>query len=96
MPISHRNSDTRNCGATTVVEGQDFVFVDSKLWAVKGDPNSHGDGQLINSQSYVLINGIPVILVGDSAQPDDLCLPIGPPHCDPLASSGDSLVVVNE
>jgi hypothetical protein len=95
LAISHRNSDLRACGATTIVQNQNFVFIDSQLWAVKGDPDSHGDGGLINSQDYVFINGIPIILVGDQAQPDDLCMPIGPPHCDPFTTSGDSLVNVN-
>ena len=56
---------------------------------VKGDPDTHGDGQLINSQNYVKINGIPVILKGDNAQPDDEL------HQDPAAEGADSTVNVN-
>lgn len=92
--ICHRVGDARVCGASTVEAGNDFVTVDSQLWAVLGDPDSHGDGGLINSQNYVTINGLYVILVGDSANPDDLCIPIGAPHCDPVASQGDALITV--
>jgi len=99
MAIAHRNGDSRACGATTIVVGQNFVTIDGQLWSVNGDPNSHGDGQLINSQSYVTIGGIPVILVGDQAAPDDLSPDIldggVTPHDDPYASSGDSLVSVS-
>jgi hypothetical protein len=38
--ISHRKTDKRACGAGTVVVGQDFVFVNGKLWAVKNDPTT--------------------------------------------------------
>jgi uncharacterized Zn-binding protein involved in type VI secretion len=93
--ISHRNGDSRACGASTVVVGQDFVFVDTQLWAVLADPDSHGDGGLINSQNYVFINDKPVILVGDSANPDDLCPISQGLHCEPSATSGDSLITVN-
>ena len=95
MPISHRNGDSRVCGATTTVIGQNFVNIDGELWAVVGDTETHGDGQLENTQNYVKINGSYVILLGDPAQPDDLCIPLGAPHCDPVTSSGDSLVTVN-
>jgi hypothetical protein len=64
----------RVCGATTVVVGQSTVFVNSKLWAVLNDPNSHGDGQLINTGTTVFIEGKPVIVHSpDPAMPDDLC-----------------------
>jgi len=93
--ISHRDGDLRSCGATTTVIGQSFVKINGHLWAVLGDTETHGDGQLINSQSYVKINGIPVILVNDNASPDDLCPIDGGPHCDPIATQGSSLVMVN-
>lgn len=95
MAISHRNGDSRSCGATTTVVGQNFVKVDGQLWAVTGDPETHGDGQLINTQTYIKINGLYACLVGDSAAPDDLCPIDGGAHCDPIASSGDSLINVN-
>jgi len=95
MPISHLNGESRACGATTVVVGQNFVKVDGNLWAVAGDPDTDGEGALINSQSFVTINGIPVILQGDNAAADSLCIPVGGAHCDPYATGGDPLVTVN-
>jgi len=92
MGYSHRQTDTRVCGATTIVSGQDFVTIDGQLWAVDGDPNTDGGGGLIHSQSFVTIGGIPIILAGDSANPDDLC-PV-PPHCGPSAVGFDDLVEV--
>lgn len=88
MKKCHRQDDTRVCGATTVVVGQSSVTIAGKLWAVKDDVNSHGNGQLINSTgSSVTINGKPVIVHGpDNASADDLC-PI-PPHCEPKTASG--------
>ena len=89
MPAAHRHGDARVCGATTVVVGQSFCRVNGKLWAVEGDPNSHGDGQLIHSQAFVKIAGKLVILnTPDDAVADDLCIPIGPPHCEPVTAEG--------
>lgn len=95
MTICHRNGDSRDCGATTTVVGQSFVKVNGQLWAVEGDPNTHGDGQLIHTQSYIKINSILVIRVNDPASADDLCPVDGGAHCDPIASSGDSMITVN-
>lgn len=92
--ICHRNSDSRSCGASTVVSGQDFVSVNGQLWAVEGDGDSDGGGALIATQSYIMINGKLVILQGDPAGPDSLCIPVGGNHCSPTAVSGDSLVTV--
>lgn len=92
MAYSHRQTDARVCGATTIVSGQDFVTIDGQLWAVDGDPNTDGGGGLIPSQSFVTIDGKAIILAGDSAAPDSLC-PI-PPHCDPAAVGFDDLVEV--
>lgn len=92
MPAVHRQDDLRVCGATTIVVGQSTVFVENKLWAVEGDPNTHGNGQLIASGSTVRINNIPVIVVGDQASPDNLCETIGPPHCNPFATTGSGTV----
>ena len=94
MPSAHTQTDIRTCGGTTIVVGQSFVYVNGKLWAVEGDPDNHGHGELIASQSFVLISGIPAILDGDSAAPDDLCPVPGGPHCSPSAAAGDSLVQV--
>ena len=96
MTQVHRNGDLRVCGATTVVSGQNFVFVDDKLWAVEGDKNSDGDGGLIPSNiAAIYINGKRVIGKGDHANPDLLCKKKGPPHCDPYASTGDSNVTAS-
>lgn len=93
MAYSHRNNDTRVCGASTIVSGQDFVKVDGQLWSVDGDPNSDGGGGLITSHSWLTINGKGIIVNGDDANPDSLC-PI-PPHCNPAASTYDDLISVS-
>jgi uncharacterized Zn-binding protein involved in type VI secretion len=85
MAGAHRKDDSRSCGATTIVSGQSTVFVETKLWAVAGDPNSHGGGALIASGSTVKINNKLVIINGDSAALDVLA------HPDP-ASSGSGTV----
>lgn len=92
MPAAHRQDDSRACGATTIVSGQATVFVNNKLWAVAGDPNTHGSGALIASGSTVRINNKLVIINGDSASPDDLCVPLGGAHCAPSATSGSGNV----
>lgn len=63
------------------------------LWSVKGDPNTHGGGNLIpaNPQT-VFINNINVIEHEDPASPDGLC-PAGP-HCSPSTAEGSSNVFV--
>lgn len=72
MPKAHRDGDDRACGATTIVEGQGTVFVNGKLWAVKGDPNTHDAGGLINTTgSTVIIENKFVIVHGpDLAEVD--------------------------
>jgi len=62
MPQAHRDGDNRSCGAVTIVVGQSNVFVNGKLWAVDGDPNDHGNGNLKPSGSTVFINGLKVIV----------------------------------
>lgn len=62
MPQAHTDGQSRKCGASTVVGGQTNVFVNGRLWAVAGDPNSHGGGELINSGTTVFINNINVIV----------------------------------
>lgn len=89
MAASHRNGDARACGAATIVSGQSTVFVNSQLWSVNGDPNSHGGGGLIpGGAPTVFVNSLGVIVVGDSAGPDALCIPVGGLHCAPSAVSG--------
>jgi uncharacterized Zn-binding protein involved in type VI secretion len=92
MAGAHRQTDSRVCGATTVVTGQSTVFVEGLLWAVDGYPNTDGAGGLIPSGSTVSINGKLVIINGDHASADSQCIIIGPPHCDPFATSASSTV----
>ena len=92
----HINGDSRACGASTIVAGQGFVYVDDQLWAVAGDPNSHGGGSLNAGQiAAIYINDIRVIGVGDSAAPDALCPVVGGAHCAPSATGGDSNVTAS-
>jgi hypothetical protein len=62
----------------------------TKLWAVDGDKNTHGDGDLIpNHANNVYVEGKLVIVHGpDHSNPDALCIPVGPPHCDPMTDQG--------
>lgn len=93
MPASHRDADPRVCGALTVVVGQSTVFVDDLLWAVIGDPNDHGSGGLIPSGSTVFCEDKLVIVNSpDSALADDLCIPLGGPHCSPSTAGGSGTV----
>lgn len=93
MPPAHRDGDVRVCGASTTVVGQSTVFVEGQLWAVDGDPNSHGDGGLIPSGSTVFVEGKPVIVhAPDSASADALCPIAGPPHCAPATAEGSDTV----
>ena len=87
MPPAHRHDDARICGASTVVTHQKKVRVNGKLWAVRGDPNSHGGGALINSGTSVRIGGIPVIVDRPDASNADMLCPL-PPHCAPSTAEG--------
>jgi uncharacterized Zn-binding protein involved in type VI secretion len=95
MAISHRNGDSRACGATTIVSGQNFVTVDGALWSVDGDNNTDGGGSLHTTHSWITIAGKGIIVVGDNADGDSLCPIPGGAHCDPYAASGDSLITVS-
>lgn len=93
MPGAHRDTDGRICGATTEVVNQINVYVNGLLWAVKGDPNTHGAGGLINTGTSVYINGINVIVnSADPADPDGLCPIAGGAHCGPATSTGSTNV----
>jgi hypothetical protein len=99
MPGAHRDTDSRNCGAQTIVENQSTVYVNGLLWAVNGDPDTHchqGELSAIYGPLNVFINGINVICAaGDTAAPDTPdCEP--PPHppgaTDPSGHSPNVLV----
>ena len=94
MAYCHRHGDSRSCGATTEVTGQFFLTVDGKLWAVNGDKNTHGNGDLETSNSWLTINGKGVIVENDHASSDGLCAPLGGAHCDPQATGYSSLINV--
>lgn len=89
MPKAHRNGDRRICGASTIVVNQGSVTVNGRLWAVKGDVDSHGMGALKNSFTSVYVEGIPVIVhTPDSASPDAICFIVDGPHCNPKTAQG--------
>ena len=95
MPGAHRNGHSRVCGASTVVEGQENVWVNDELWAVEEDPNSHGGGGLISGTLAVYINDRKVINnTPDEASADGLC-PL-PPHCSPSTSEGSENVFAGD
>ena len=95
MPGAHVNGQARVCGATTVVEGQENVWVNDELWAVEEDPNSHGAGGLISGTLAVFINDKKVINNSpDEANADGLC-PL-PPHCAPSTAEGSENVFVGD
>ena len=93
---AHRNTDSRACGATTVTAQAKNVYVNGLLWSINGDPNSHGDGNLIAATKNVFIGGIAVVNIGDSAAADDLCIPLGGSHCAPTATGGSTNVFVGD
>jgi hypothetical protein len=97
MPYgAHIHGHSRTCGATTVVKNQTTVYVNNKLWAVEGDPNSHGNGDLVPvTGDTVFIQNILVIVHGpDNAFPDDLCIPLNHQHCTPFTAQGSSDTLV--
>lgn len=62
-------------------------------WAVEGDPNDHGHGELIaDNPKTVFCHNIPVIEHEDPAHPDDLCPP--GPHCNPKTQGHSNTVFV--
>lgn len=66
-----------------------------ELWAVEGDPNTHGGGDLIAANPRtVFVENIEVIEHQDPANPDSLCIPVGGPHCNPATADGSSTVFV--
>lgn len=89
IPV-HRNGDSRSCGASNIVVGQNFVYANGRLISVDGDPDSHGAGNLNARCRNVFINGIMIVNVGDSAAPDKA------PHSNPSAASGSPNVFVGD
>ncbi len=89
----HRQSDSRSCGATTIARVSN-VRVNNRNISVDGDPNTHGGGNLKASVTVgkVRANGIPVVVLNDSASPDSLCPIPGGPHCEPKATSASENV----
>ena len=81
---AHRQDDPRVCGGTTIVQGQNFVFVNGKLWAVSDDPETHGNGNLIPSHRGIYINGKSVIVHSPDLATDDNI-----PHISPLTETAD-------
>jgi len=97
MPAIHRNTDSRSCGATTVVSNQSTVFADGLLVAVNGDQNSHGAGGLIAACNQVYVEGKLVVNHSpDSSAADSLCPPLGGAHCAPETASGSPDVFVGD
>lgn len=97
LPI-HLEGMLRSCGDITFPIIQDFVKVDGKKIAVAGDLaiGSDGLGALISSiQSFVTINNIPIIVQGDSANPDKNCTPLTPQHCLPIPSQFSDLIFIS-
>jgi len=88
MPAVHRNGDSRACGATTTVVGDTNVFCNGQLISVNGDPNTDGGGSLIAQCNNVFADGKLVVILGNDADPDSQCIPVGGAHCDPSATSG--------
>lgn len=69
----------------------------AELWAVDADPNSDGAGALIASSGdsapdTVYVNSKNVIVGTTDSAADDLCKPVGPPHCNPQSDGHSSTV----
>ena len=97
MPVVHRHSDSRACGATTVVSGQSNVYANNLLISVNGDPNSHGSGALAAGSRRVYINSIAVVNnTPDGAAADSLCPSLNAAHCAPVTAGGSPDVYVGD
>ena len=91
IPV-HRNTDPRECGAETVVENQSTVYANNLLIAVNGDPNSHGNGNLIAGCNQVYIGGRLVVNhTPDEAESDNLH-----PSSDTITAGGSPNVFVGD
>lgn len=97
MRSIHRIGDLRACGAATIPAGSPSsrgVLINGQVVSLSGDVNTDGGGPLAGSATRVLVNGIPVVLSGDPAGPDALCLVLGGLHCAPAAAQGSPNVFV--
>ena len=74
MPQAHRDTDSRFCGASTIVTNQSTVFCNGLLWAVEDDRDTHcNEGALraIYGPPSIYIEGkLAICAVGDEASPD--------------------------
>ena len=92
MPKVHRDTDPRNCGASTVAANPN-VYTNNLLTAVDGNPNTHGGGELKAANPNVYIGGVLVVIHGpNDAAADSIC-PI-PPHCNPKTAGGSPDVYI--
>lgn len=84
----HRDTDDRNCGAKTVVVNQSTVFANNLLVAVFGDPNTHGNGNLLASinPGNIFIENLELVVVDSDAEPDNAG------HFNPKADEGSENV----
>lgn len=71
MAAVHRDTDLRECGARTTVEGQSTVFVNGLLCAVENDPETHLEGRLVSqSAGTVTVENRKLIVITDTATGD--------------------------
>jgi len=90
MPGAHRDTDSRFCRAATIVQNQSTVYVNDLLWAVNGDPNNHGAGNLnavFGELNIYIEDKLIIVAVGDEADRDNYNHPTGPTN--PSGSSSD-------
>ena len=91
MPVVHRDTDARSCGAQTQAANPN-VYTNNLLTAVNGNPNTHGGGELKAANPNVDIGGGLVVVDGNSAAGDSYCPIPGGSHCNPKAEGGSSNV----
>lgn len=97
MPRIHRDTDSRVCGAGTVVNRgiNPDVYANNLLVSIDRDPNTHGGGALIARCRNVFVHNTMVVNHSpDNAYPDSVC-PAGP-HCNPKTASGSPNVYVGD
>lgn len=100
MPMVHRHTDLRECGATTIVVGQSTVFVNNLLWAVDRDIDTHclaGPLKPVTAPKNVYIeNKLAICAPGDSFYSPDYQPPLcQPPHNPPPVGGSPDTYVYN-